>query len=134
MALFHVPDRKLKTLLPYIIENIPEEKTIISDKFSGYVNIKKDTSKLEDFNYTHFWVNHSKEFVDSTQPFIHTQNIERLWRSLRNSISSIKRAFEPDLVDDYLNTFILKTRLNEQELFEFILKAIIMKSEKKTFQ
>ncbi|KAM0684788.1 hypothetical protein COBT_004004, partial [Conglomerata obtusa] len=32
-------------------------------------------------------VNHSENFVDPDVSWIHTQNIERLWRSLKQSIN-----------------------------------------------
>jgi hypothetical protein len=76
--------------------------------------LHSNDSKLEQHGYTHFWVNHSIEFVDAIQKFIHTQNIERTWRSLRNSISSVKRTLSPAIIKGYLDTFILKSQLNAE--------------------
>ncbi len=121
--MYYVEDRKSTTLTPLILNNIPPGSTIMSDKFSSYVNIHRNESKLEPYGFTHYWVNHSREFVDSFQSFINTQIIERTWRSLRNSISSIKRTFTPSIIQQYLDTFVLRSRLTQKELFEFIIHA-----------
>ena len=63
---------------------------IISDDFSVYV--KNDslpkTSQLQrhapDMRWKHRWVNHSEYFVDPLFPDIHTNTIERFWRSLKD--------------------------------------------------
>ena len=126
--MFDVENGKSSTLLPLIIENIPTPSTIISDKFSTYVNIRRDESRLDPYGYTHYWVNHSKTFVDEFQPFINTNSIERSWRSLRNSISTIKRTFAPTILEHYLNTFIMRSMMKENELYELLLT--IMRSLK----
>ena len=107
-----------------IARNVNLGSTIISDKFASYLNIRKDESYLDQNGFYHFWVNHSKQFVDSYQPFIHTNGIERSWRSLRNQISSIKRTFTPKIVQQYLDTFMLKSMKSHDELYEFMLHSI----------
>ena len=124
IRLFYVQNRKKKTLLPIIARNVNLGSTIISDKFASYLNIRKDESYLDQNGFYHFWVNHSKQFVDSYQPFIHTNGIERSWRSLRNQISSIKRTFTPKIVQQYLDTFMLKSMKSHDELYEFMLHSI----------
>ena len=125
VKLFYVENRKKQTLLPLILQNIAPGSVIISDKFASYVNIRRDESHLDEHGYYHFWVNHSIEFVDKHQPFIHTNGIERSWRSIRNQISSIKRTFRPKLVQEYLDTFMVKSMKTTQEFYEFMLEAII---------
>ena len=49
---------------------------IISDKWKAY-------NKLSSLGYTHKTVNHSENFVDPEDPSVHTQNIERLWRDMK---------------------------------------------------
>ena len=119
IALFHVEDRKESTLIPLIIDNVEEGSTIMSDKFSSYVNIKTNESKLEQYGFEHFWTNHSLNFVDPYQPWIHTNSIERQWRRLRNKISTIKRAFSNAIIQSYLDSFMIKTRLTHEELYLF---------------
>ena len=50
ITLFHVEDRKESTLLP-LIDNFEEGSRIMSDKFSSYVNIKTNQSKLEQYGF-----------------------------------------------------------------------------------
>ena len=122
IALFYVENRSSNTLIPLILENIPINSTIISDKYSTYVNIRRNESRLERYNtYHHYWVNHSQTFVDHYQDFIHSNSIERKWRSLRNSISTIKRSFSPHILQQYLDTFIMKSMIKEKELFELMM-------------
>ena len=102
------------------MENIPTASTIISDKLSTYVNIRRDESRLDPYGYTHYWVNH-KTFVDEFQRFINTNSIERSWRSLRNLISTIKRTFTLIILEHYLSTFIMRSMMKENELYEILL-------------
>lgn len=51
---------------------------VFSDSWRGYKTIKT--------RHVFFQVNHSKTFVDKEDRNIHTNNIERLWRSLKDSI------------------------------------------------
>jgi len=127
--MFYVDNRKASTLTPIILEHIPKNSTLISDKYSAYVNIKRNESKLEQYDFNHYWVNHSETFVDKYQSFIHTNGIERQWRSLRNSISTIKRTFAPDILQSYLDTFVMKSLINKKQLYELMLYII-----SKTFQ
>ena len=120
MKLFYVENRKKTTLLPIIVKNVKPGSVIISDKFSSYLNLKKEESCLDPYGYYHFWVNHSKEFVDRYQSFIHTNGIERSWRCVRNQISSIKRTFRPKLVQEYLDVFMVKSTKTAQEFYQFM--------------
>ena len=47
IALFLVENHSSNTLIPLILENIPLNSTIISDKYSTYLNIKRNESRLE---------------------------------------------------------------------------------------
>ena len=111
MKLFYVENRK--------------KTTLFSDKFSSYLNLKKEESYLDPYGYYHFWVNHSKEFVDRYQSFIHTNGIERSWRCVRNQISSIKRTFRPKLVQEYLDVFMIKNTKTAQEFYQFMIQVIV---------
>jgi hypothetical protein len=53
---------------------------MITDYWRGYRD-------LNWCGFEHYSVNHSENFVDPDVPWIHTQNIERLWRSLKESIN-----------------------------------------------
>ena len=63
------------TLLEIIQRHVAIGTEIHTDCWRGY-------NKLEDYGYTHFTVNHSKNFVDG-ETGAHTQNIENSWRWLK---------------------------------------------------
>jgi ISXO2-like transposase domain len=54
---------------------------IYSDAWAAYKNL--DT-RLVGYNYKHFVVNHSKEYVNAEHPHIHTNTIERQWLTFRS--------------------------------------------------
>jgi len=87
---------------------------ILKDMWKGY-NVIHRILKSGKPIYTHFTVNHSKNFLNPTDKKIHTQNIERLWRSTkrrkyvkqrRKTNEGIKcKAEHRKYFKDYLNEF-----------------------------
>ena len=69
-------ERTADNLIPLIIKYIKPQSVIISDKWRAY-------NKLDQLGYVHKSVNHSDNFVDPEDPSVHTQNIERLWRDIK---------------------------------------------------
>ena len=69
-------DRSAATLIPLIKKYIRPGTVIVSDGWKAY-------SSLASEGYTHWVVNHAEHFVDPQNPDIHTQNIERLWRDIK---------------------------------------------------
>lgn len=64
----------------FAITKITRNRKIISDMWPGYRD-------LNWCGFDHYSVNHSENFVDPNIPWVHTQHIERLWRSLKESIN-----------------------------------------------
>ena len=73
--------RTKNVLVEAIKKYILPGSIVYSDMWKGY-----DTIGTLDYGYTHRRVNHSKEFVSSSDPSVHTQNVERLWRDLKEWI------------------------------------------------
>lgn len=65
----------------FCLQNIQIGTRIITDGWRGY----RDLSNI---GYSHDVINHSVAFVDQNDPTIHTNNIERLWRDVRENIPS----------------------------------------------
>jgi transposase-like protein len=88
--LFPVSNREESTLTPIIIKYVKRRSIIYSDSFSSYVNTrtKPKRSKLSQYGFIHFFVNHSTRFVSKTNPYIHTNTIENLWGLLKREISN----------------------------------------------
>ncbi|KAG0421362.1 hypothetical protein DMUE_6297, partial [Dictyocoela muelleri] len=72
-----VTNRRTKSIIRgFITSNIPENSIIMTDGWRGYAG-------LEELGYYHQIVNHKESYVNPENNFIHTNNIERLWRSLK---------------------------------------------------
>ena len=99
----NVLKKNKETLIPLIQKYILPKSVIFSDSFATY-------NSLNELGYTHYQVNHSENFVDPIDRNIHTQNIERLWRDLKESIK------RPGIKTKYL--------------YQYIARYMFMKSEK----
>uniref|UniRef100_A0A158P4R1 ISXO2-like transposase domain-containing protein n=1 Tax=Tetranychus urticae TaxID=32264 RepID=A0A158P4R1_TETUR len=96
-----VEKRDEKTLIDVIQNNILPGTTIYSDCWKSYNN-------LDQYNfYSHDTVNHSKNFLNPSNKNVHTQNIERNWRSLKDHIP--KSSNGPNR-DDHLIEFLYKSK------------------------
>ncbi|KAL7725768.1 hypothetical protein ACLKA6_017598 [Drosophila palustris] len=73
-----VEHRDTSTLLAIIQDRVADGSTMISDCWKAY-------NCLAEEGFVHQTVNHSKNFVDP-ETRAHTQNIERLWRDIRDHI------------------------------------------------
>ena len=74
-----VKNRSSNVLVDLVHRYIMPGSIIISDQRKGY-------SKLSEHGYNHYSVNHSKNWVDPEKKWVHTQNIERLWGSLKSIV------------------------------------------------
>ena len=86
--LFPISNREENTLTKVIIKFVKKGSIIYSDCYSSYVNIRSTPkrSKISQFGYIHFFINHSNRFVSKTNPHIHTNTIENLWGLLKKEI------------------------------------------------
>lgn len=123
-TIIHIADSKEKiSLLPFLFDHVEDGAVIYSDKASMYVNSWNDDSHLENLNmdYTHFWVNHSYEFVNQQFNEIHINNLERKWRSLKNYISHTKRGgMTPEILQPFIDSFLIQS-MTEPDIFYDIL-------------
>ena len=70
--------RDKETLIPLIQKYIRLSSIMMSDCWATY-------SSLSQLGFTHRQINHSNNFVDPEDATIHTQYVERLWRSIKKS-------------------------------------------------
>jgi len=109
-----VPDRKTKTLLEIIRQNVEEGSIIYSDCWAAYNGINKRL-RLE-----HKTVNHSKGFkVPNTN--IHTNTIEGTWNGIKMNIAPRNR--NASNIDDHLMEFIWR-RQNSTNLWDSFLNCL----------
>lgn len=122
--LFPIPDKSKETLLPILVDHVEEGTEVISDKYSSYVT-RNGRSHLEEIGFDHYFINHSLHFVDPIQPFIHTNNIERTWRSLKASISHVKRSLTDANIQSFLDTFLFQNYFSQEALYDVFLQIML---------
>ena len=86
--------RDRQTLVPIIVKYIRPGTIIYSDFWKAYNSL----GQLPE-GYTHRRINHSKNFVRGN---IHTQNIERLWRDVKEWVK------RPGIRSEYLSQYLAR--------------------------
>lgn len=94
--LTRVENRSANNLNDVVVSHVREGSHIYGDGWRGYSEISR--------YYNLETVNHRYCFVDPHNPSIHTNNIERLWRSLKNEI----RGVAIENIDDAISLFIFR--------------------------
>ena len=107
--------RNRETLFPIITKYILPGSVIVSDCWTAY-------NTLSEEGYQHWRVNHSLNFVDPEDKAIHTQNIERLWRDVKEFVR------RPGIRSTYLKQYIaryllLKNVPKKLHLHTFLVEA-----------
>jgi len=130
-----VPNRRSQTIFPILAHHLHNSSRVISDDFSVYVNnrasprVSRIVPALRDLELIHRWVNHSLRYRDTFFEDIHTNNIERLWRSLRECVPT-NCSFES--LNTYLKSFMFFknfTFSQQDEIMIYMLKYDKMKDE-----
>jgi hypothetical protein len=91
-----VRKRNAESLTSFVTTNIAPGTTIVTDMWRGYNDVKNN-------NFEHLKINHSINFVDPINKEIHTNTIERAWRSVKEYIpNSIKASAYSECVQSDL--------------------------------
>ena len=85
-----------------------------------------EPSHLEPLGFEHYYVNHSITFVDPIQKFIHTNGIERIWRSLRASISHVRRSVPQNRIRSFLDCFQFEIMFKKEELYDVLIQIFVI--------
>lgn len=110
-----VEQRDSETLFRIVREIAHPESVIMGDQWRGYSLIQR--------HFTTFHVNHRLHFVDPENPEVHTNNIERLWRSVKTDIIGVCN----ENYTKSLNAFCFKRNLLTGNFYEnlcFVLRTI----------
>jgi transposase-like protein len=98
-----VPNRKTKTLLPIIKENVKENSVVNTDELLSYNSLNKD--------YEHSSVNHSiKEYVRGV---VHTNTIEGFWSFLKRGFKGIYHYISEKHLQKYVDEFVFRYNTKE---------------------
>ena len=109
VRLFWVERRNRQTLIPICHENVEPESRIWSDEWRAY-------SSLGD-TFVHQAVNHSVEYVNRSG--VHSQNIERVWKSLKFKVMKRMNGISRELIQSHLAEFCWRSR-NQCSKFELL--------------
>ena len=98
---------------------------IITDMWRGYNAIPRILKRGQPI-YRHATVNHSQNFVNPKDPSVHTQNIERLWRSVKRR-NKMQSGTHRHHLKGYIDEFIFRRHANINNLcvFDELLKGIV---------
>ena len=88
--------RERATLIPLIFKFSKPKTIIYSDTWAAYRGLEEHN------NYVHKVINHSEHFVDPEDPTVHTQNIERLWRDIK------ERSKRPGVRSKFLHQYLAR--------------------------
>ena len=81
-----VNHRRASDLLPIIARHVLPGSIIMSDCWKAYSQIVD----MPDYNYAHYAVNHSKNFVHPDNPMINTQSIESSWGAAKQQFKRMR--------------------------------------------
>ena len=121
---YYIPDRKHPTLSALFKPHVEDGSVVLSDCHPSYVRPRSATSRLDQYGWYHFWINHSERFVHDKFSFVHTNNVERHWRALKSSISYIKYSVKEERVDQYLHSFMLRPVMLKDKIYEWMLRVL----------
>ena len=107
-------DRSAATLIPIIKKYILPGSTIVSDGWKAY-------ELLGNEGFTHWVVNHSEHFVDPSDAHVHTQNIERLWRDLKEWTK--RPGMLSEYFEQYFSRYLFLKENYEDRRHQFFLAA-----------
>ena len=99
-----VTRRDSASLLGIITSSVASGTRIITDCWRGYLNLAAN-------GYYHATVNHSYHFVSPDDPTVHTQRVERLWRSIKNFIPRNARR---EFLESYGSAFAVQRLIGEE--------------------
>ncbi|XP_053667883.1 uncharacterized protein LOC128718249 [Anopheles marshallii] len=108
-----VQQRDAGTLHGIIVQHVAPETTLVTDGWRAY-------NGIEQYGYVHVAVNHSENFVDPDDGFVHTQNIENLWHWVKPFLRS--KGTNREAFIAYLREYQMKRR--NQNGFLSVLRAI----------
>lgn len=110
-----VPNRKVETLYPIIVENIERGSTILTDDYSGYKSLGTSGFKHESVNHS------AKEYARGK---CHTNTIEGFWSRLKLSIRGTHVHVSSQHLPKYLGEF--EYRYNMRKCPELMFDRLLM--------
>ena len=119
-----VARRDAATLLPIIAKHVLNGTTIISDGWAAYGGIERIRMlQTNETAYSHFVVNHSKNFVDP-ETGAHTQTIEGTWAQFKSRHKE-ERGTTRNLFVSYLYQFMWRKQFKGPDALYHLWSQIV---------
>lgn len=118
VALPNKQGRKLTgtQLLSVLDEVVKKRAVIVTDEFTGYNALAKT-------RHLHYTIDHTKEYAKG---FIHTNNIESFWATLKRGIYGIYHSVSPQYLQHYINEFCFRyNNRNKSDIFDTVLRQSV---------
>jgi len=114
----HIPNTGKYSLLKEIQEHIDPSSHVITDQYSGYIQLKKH-------GYKHSFVNHKITYVVGN---IHTNNIENIWSILKRGIYGVYRQVDKKYLQAYANEYAWRfnNRHAQDKMFDLLLARVAL--------
>lgn len=94
-----IPDTKKETLVPLVLELLPEGSMLITDEWQGYRSLSG--------SYNHVTVNHAgKQYV--SEDGYSTNNVENFWSHLKRGIIGVYHNVSPKHLQKYCDEFAFR--------------------------
>ena len=121
---YYLPNKRHDTLAELFKPHLEAGTIVLSDCHPSYVKLRSAESKLAPYGWYHFWINHSERFVHEKFSFVHTNNIERNWRSLKSTISYVKYSVREERIHEYLQSYMLRCLCRKDKRYFMLLSVI----------
>jgi len=109
-----VPDRREETLCPRVLRAAGPEGLIFTDEWGGYNDL-----------YRHMTVCHSREFVNSSMRFVHTNRIEGIWGYAKTLSWHTYRGIPRNSLPYFLSEVMFRYNVRRYETRVSVLSALL---------
>ena len=109
-----IPDRTQDTLVPLVNGYSDPNGHVSTDEHLGYLGI-----------VNRWTVNHSKEFVNRSAPFVHTNRIEGIWGHMKPLSKHVYRGFPSQYLPQFLSEFMFRYNIRSYETRVSVLSALL---------
>jgi len=117
VRVFHVNNRRKKTLQASIREHVEAGSAIFSDELKSYDGLERE--------YQHAVINHAVEYADGN---VHTNTMENFWSLLKRGLHGTYISVEPFHLFRYLDEQVFRYNnrtLTDAERFTAVMKQIV---------
>lgn len=109
-----IPSRRSFTLEPIVKRHTDAEGLVLTDEWGGYNGIPNRLS-----------VCHSKEYVNSQMPFVHTNTQEGIWGHLKPLGKHVYRGFPSKHLPFYLQEFMFRYNVRDYKTRVSVLSSLL---------